>query len=113
MIIRHNPNYIIQTMVIANDGDWVTYEDHIAEVNALKARIAELEGEKKTLYDWGKIPDRYNYVATDYNGDVFAYVTEPRIVMLNWGGVKGTNVLHLGCNEVFNWEDSLEKRPGT
>lgn len=38
-----------QDMFQREDGDWVTYEDHAAEVARLRERIAELEAERSDV----------------------------------------------------------------
>lgn len=89
-------------------------KDHIAEITALKARIAELEGEKKTRYDWSEAPDWATHAATNEDGTAWWHEKEPDIwddQMWYDGGFS------MAIGDMPNiqpyWRESLEKRPGT
>jgi hypothetical protein len=75
--------------------------------------------ELNTQYDWSLIPLRYNWVATDRNGRVYAYVDEPHHDDYSWhsqlsfGDDDFAQVFDNinrddGCED---WEDTLEARP--
>lgn len=112
MIIRHEPNYAIQVMAIHKDGDWVTYDDYLAEVTALKARIAELESEKKPRYPWDEAPEWAMWAATDADGCKVFYENEPTEGLYEWSH-NGGDLCQIKHNAYPTWRDSLEKRPGT
>ncbi|MEG1695566.1 MAG: hypothetical protein RR282_00555 [Acinetobacter sp.] len=60
-------------------------------------------------YDWGGVPDKYKFMATDSDGDIFAYVDKPNTYddFMWYGG----NALYIGVDMNIDWQDSLEERP--
>lgn len=96
-------------------GQFVYYEDHIAEVNALKARIAELEGENKSRYPWHEAPEWAEFGATDEDGESIWFEKEPTRMDSYWHEnfcrkIKFATKYYRKCDY---WRESLEKRPGT
>ena len=63
--------------------------------------------------DWSKVPEGYDWVAQDEDGDVFAYSHEPFLFEGEfdvWDGFSGCILLRRDKpNE--NWKNTLTKRP--
>lgn len=62
-------------------------------------------------YQWGQIPNKYRFAATDLDGSVYVYTDMPLIIdksSVTWTG----NGKKIGTNRgVKNWRDTLEERP--
>ncbi|EMA4466160.1 hypothetical protein ACITSI_000372 [Acinetobacter baumannii] len=72
--------------------------------------------EPKTKYDWSKIPDDVNWVATNENGFAWGYEGKPVSGWLHsgfWylGGDKGLVYWPDENPYKGEWQESLEKRP--
>ncbi|ENT2599824.1 hypothetical protein [Acinetobacter baumannii] len=72
--------------------------------------------EPKTKYDWSKIPDDVNWVATNENGFAWGYEGKPVSGWLHsgfWylGGDKGLVYWPYENPYKGEWRESLEKRP--
>ena len=67
-----------------------------------------------TRYDWSKIPEGYDWAATDEDGDLFAYSKSPHIKAGQWAANFGVGVIGISPGDPCqDWRESLEKRPGT
>lgn len=66
--------------------------------------------------DWSKVPEGYDWVATDYDGAQWAYRDNPikhqDLIWEPWGEVNAFKVGAIG-GPVKDWEDSLRQRPKT
>ncbi len=69
--------------------------------------------------DWNLVPEGYDWVAQDSNGDIYAWATEPALHNGNdglwkWRGAKGTEH-YIGHAPLFlpRFRNNLTKRPGT
>ena len=63
--------------------------------------------------DWEKVPEGYDWVAQDENGDIFAFDIEPiSSVSLEWLS-KTKNYYLVSHGEFYNpdWRNTLTKRP--
>lgn len=96
----------------SESGEVVMYSDHIAEITALKARIAELECERESRYPWHEAPDWAMWAATDSDGYKAFYENEPNGHSYSWSR-NGGNVFSIPSDGVEEWRKSIEKRPGT
>jgi hypothetical protein len=65
---------------------------------------------KETFYDWDNVEEIYNWVATDFSGQVYAYQNKPYIDrgrFVRYGHYK----LLISQRSHPHWEESLEERP--
>lgn len=65
-------------------------------------------------YNWSKVPDWVNYIATDEDSDVYGYEEPPVKGTGRWGGVGATRVRELSSTVSpldSAWGDSLRSRP--
>lgn len=53
---RYDFDHWMQSMVEENEGDYVLYTDHLAEIERLQARIRELEGALEKIIDEIGVP---------------------------------------------------------
>ena len=67
--------------------------------------------------DWNQVPEGYDWVAQDSNGDIYAWATEPALHNGNdglwkWRGAKGTEH-YIGHAPLFlpRFRNNLTKRP--
>lgn len=67
--------------------------------------------EAGTLYDWSQAPEWANWAATDKDGRVWWYKTEPRASHEKWLGENSYIESTLPSPSV-PWDHSLEQRPG-
>ena len=76
--------------------------------------LSEKNDEPKSYVDWSKIDKRYNWVATDSDGEVWGYADKPFTRGSMWGYV-GTHesfgLLYSG-RKSKSWDKSLIHRPG-
>jgi hypothetical protein len=65
-----------------------------------------------TLYDWSKVDEWAQWVATDGDGSVYCYLEEPRKLGNCWD-YKGGRIRHIGARPDLakDWMNSLEQRP--
>lgn len=72
---------------------------------------------KQTIYDWSKIPEKFNWCATDYTGEEYAYTQEPEQSQNTKSWAASTSVeislIQESWGTCEDWEDSLEARPMT
>ena len=77
---------------------------------------ASAQDEPKSLdIDWSQVPEAYDWVAQDENGDIFAFDIEPiSAVSLEWLS-KTKNYYLVSHGEFYNpdWRNTLTRRPGT
>lgn len=52
-----------------------------------------------------EVEDRFNYIATDANGEIWAYECKPEVYDDHWISLDGS---YKKLITVENWEDSLE-----
>ena len=75
---------------------------------------ASAQDEPKSLdIDWSQVPEAYDWVAQDENGDIFAFDIEPiSAVSLEWLS-KTKNYYLVSHGEFYNpdWRNTLTKRP--
>ena len=66
-------------------------------------------------YPWDVIPAVYDWCATDPNGDVFAYSSEPHRWAIGWGYPETSTAVpfnpHITSPHFGDWKHSLRKRP--
>lgn len=66
--------------------------------------------------DWSQVPEGYDWVAQDGDGEVLAYDDEPMTGKYQWVIVGGDITIfhhHIPLRFNPNWRDTLTKRPGT
>ena len=81
-------------------GQWTTANFTSEEIHALDI-------------DWSQVPDGYDWVAQDEDGDIFAFDIEPiSAVSLEWLS-KTKNYYLVSHGEFYNpdWRNTLTKRP--
>ncbi len=68
--------------------------------------------------DWSEIPKGYNWVAQDWDGSVFAYISSPRALSRCWSNrcdavviSLGTVVISLGNGANPDWRNTKTRRP--
>lgn len=63
-----------------------------------------------TKYDWSKVPDEINWIATDESGYKSGYICKPKCEFYDiW---EGNGWIELGYSEFKGyWKNSLEERP--
>lgn len=89
--------------------EYMKTETFMAAVNQYLGMMGETIEGPLTKYDWSKVPDEINYLATDASGAVCGYINKP-ILKRNWW--KGdTQIFIYWSNESENWQKSLEQRP--
>lgn len=79
-------------------------------------RVLALEQRKAapvaTLYDWHAVPARFQWMATNADGYVFAYVEKPEIgAPPYWGSSPGSLRMQGISAAKADWRESLERRP--
>ena len=84
-------------------GQWTTANSTSEEIPALDI-------------DWSKVPEAYDWVAQDSNGDIYAYTEAPEDCIDDWMPTNGGYAYCLENghpNPNPNWRNTLTKRPGT
>ena len=69
----------------------------------------EQSPQQETRYDWSDVPEKARFMATDPNGDVWAYEKNPKPGKNSWFIAGGD--IWLISEPSSNWKDSLEERP--
>ena len=84
-------------------GQWIT-------ANATSEEIPALD------IDWSQVPEGYDWVAQDSNGDIYAFTEKPipNLKSSLWIMQDG-ETFSIGGRHPFNtdWANTLTKRPGT
>ena len=93
---------------------------HMVVQNFLPEGWKVVGPEPKTLYDWSKAPGWANWIATDEDGELWAFEGRPVIYSETAHGETGSwdsgqsyaMPLNYKGNSSVPWDQSLEQRPG-
>lgn len=67
----------------------------------------------KTLYDWSKVPDKYNWATTTKSGHVQVHTVPPTMVPIAETWLSDSDASFISLPAVYrDWKESLEVRPG-
>ena len=68
----------------------------------------------KTKYDWSNVPSEVKWIATDADGVINGFNTEPKVVAEYEMWIAEEHLYFTiggGISNCLNWQDSLEERP--
>lgn len=94
----------------------VHYANRVLSLEERRAalRLDEPEASGKPLYScWDRLPTTLKWIATDPDGEVYAYEMEPSYSAREWKGNPGKRTVRIPDEKAppVEWRASLERRP--
>jgi hypothetical protein len=108
-----------ELLILGESKGFIDYDGNDGFAFEPTEAMGECDPLKKTSrYDWSKIPEGYDWVATDKCGAVYRYRVAPHLNVSGWGGASPLWLAPVRDYETVSdgpvcddWRDSLEQRP--